>query len=75
MASLSADDTERVYQLIKKRAERIVNENIAAYKQNIAATIEYELIMMKMEVENGNDAAARRHKMMVEIYQSILERI
>lgn len=69
------NDAERVYQLIKKRAERTVNENIATYKQNIAATIEYELIMMKRAVENDDDSAARHHKIMVEIYQSVLERI
>ena len=75
MVSLSADDSERLFQLLKRRADRILNENIAAYKANIAATIEYEFIMMRREVENGNDAAIKHHKMMAEIYQSVLERI
>lgn len=75
MASLSANDSKRAYQFIKQRAERIVNENVAAYKQNIATTIDYELIMMKKEIRDGNDMAAGQHKMRAEIYQSILERI
>ena len=73
--SSSADDSERLFQLLKRRADRILSENIAAYKENIAATIEYEFLMMKRETENGNDAAVKHHKMMAEIYQSVLERI
>ena len=75
MMSLSADDSERLFQLLKRRADKILSQNIEAYKENIAATIEYEFLMMKREMENGNDAAAMRHKIMAEIYQSVLERI
>ena len=73
--SLSADESERLFQLLKRRADRILSQNISAYKENIAATIEYEFLMMKREMENGNDAAAKHHKIIAEIYQSILERI
>jgi hypothetical protein len=54
----------RAYQLIMRMAERRLHERMAAYRQQVAATIEYELIMMKEE-RDGNDL----------IYQSILERI
>ena len=69
------DDSKQAFRLIRKKAERTVNENIAAYKENIAATIEYELIMMRKEAKDGNDIVAGRHKIRAEIYQSILERI
>ena len=69
------DDSKQAFRLIRKRAGRTMDENIAAYKENVAATIEYELIMMKKEARDGNDIAAGRHKLRAEIYQSILERI
>ncbi|MGI0048493.1 MAG: hypothetical protein ACREAW_03035 [Nitrososphaera sp.] len=73
--SSSEDDSKQAFRLIRKRAERTVNENIAAYKQNVAATIEYELIMMRKDERDGNDIAAGRHRVRAEIYRSILERI
>jgi hypothetical protein len=73
--SSSEDDSKQAFRLIRKRAERTVNENIAAYKQNVAATIEYELIMMRKDERDGNNIAAGRHRVRAEIYRSILERI
>ena len=73
--ALPANEGKRAYQLVRHMAERIVDENIAAYRQKVAATIEYELIMMKKETRDGNCAAAGQHKTRIEIYQSILERI
>jgi hypothetical protein len=73
--ALPANEGKRAYQLIRHLAERIVDENNAAYRQNVAATIEYELIMMKKEMRDGNGAAAGQHKTRIEIYHSILERI
>jgi hypothetical protein len=72
---LPLNEAKRAYHLAKQSAERIVDENIAKYKQNVAATIEYELIMMKKEMRDGNDVAAGQHKIRIEIYNSILERI
>jgi hypothetical protein len=73
--SSSDDDNKQAFRLIRQRAERTVKENIAAYKENIAATIEYELIMMRKDERDGNDIAAERHRVRAEIYRSILERI
>ena len=67
--------SDRAFQLIMRMAERMLDKNMAAYRQNITATIEYELIMMKREVRDGNEIAAKRHKVRAEVYQSILERI
>jgi hypothetical protein len=70
-----SDEGRMIQESIKRRADRIVNENITTFKHNVAATIEYELIMMKRETKDGNIAAAQHHKLMAEIYQSILNRI
>jgi len=75
MMPLSSEERERLFQLLKRRADRVLHANVAAYKDKILATIEYEFLMIKREQENGNDAAVKRHKMMAEIYQSILYRI
>lgn len=72
---LPVNEGKRAYHLFKQSAERIVDENIAKYKRNVAATIEYESIMMKKEMRDGNDVAAGRHRIRIEIYNSILERI
>jgi len=66
---------EMAQDAINGRAESIINENIAAFKQNIAATIEYELVMIKRETREGDDFGAEYHKLMLSIYQSILERV
>jgi len=65
----------RAYQLIIRMADRTLERNMAAYRHKIAATKEYELIMMKREERDGNKIAAKRHMIRAEIYKSILDEI
>ena len=65
----------RAYQLILRMADRTLERNIAAYRQKIAATTEFELIMMNREQRDGNKIAANRHMIRAEIYKSILDKI
>jgi hypothetical protein len=74
-AFFSSDDYRINRDLIRQRAESVVKQNIEAFRQNIAATVEYELLMMKRQAEDGNQIAAENCKILAEIYQSILDRI
>ena len=75
MEPFSDENNRRSQESINQRADNIINANIAAFKQNVAATLDYELIMMKRETKDGNAVAAEHHILMAEIYQSILDRI
>ena len=70
--TLTEYEGARAYELVKKRAERVIKENITAFKQAVAATMEYEMIMMGREIQNGNDYAANSHRLRAKIYQSLL---
>jgi hypothetical protein len=70
--TLTEYEGARAYELVKKRAERVIKENITAFKQAVAATMEYEMIMMGREMQNGNDYAANSHRLRAKIYQSLL---
>ena len=39
--TLTEYEGARAYELVKKRAERVIKENITAFKQAVAATMEY----------------------------------
>ena len=70
--TLTEYEGARAYELVKKRAERVIKENITAFKQAVAATMEYEMIMMGREIQNGNDYAANSHRLRAKIYHSLL---
>ena len=72
---ISHYEHDRVYRLIVKSAERIVKQNIAAFKQSIESTRDYEQIMAKREMRLGNQTVANCHRMRAEIYQSVLDRM
>ena len=73
MEQFSDESDRSVHEQITRRADRIINEKITAFKQSVAATVDYELIVMKRETKDGNAIAAEHHKLLTEIYQSILE--
>jgi flagellar biosynthesis/type III secretory pathway protein FliH len=56
----------------KEKAEGIIKAMTDNYNNSIAERIAYELQKAKSEAKSGNLQAAKQHKLMAEIYQSVL---
>jgi hypothetical protein len=63
------------HESIKVRAERTINENMERYRAIIEDTTSYHLIMKKRMMQDGHYDSAEYHKMMAQIYDSIIENI
>jgi polyhydroxyalkanoate synthesis regulator phasin len=59
----------------KEKAENIIKTMIDSYNNAVAERVAHELLMAKSEADAGNLQASERHKLMAEIYESILEAI
>jgi hypothetical protein len=66
---------DKAYDRMIRCAESTINENTERYKQAISATIEYEAIFAKRELEAGNQTAFKHHEIMTEVYLSLLEKL
>jgi len=75
MEPVSDESIQAAQDAIIHSGDRIIKDNINTFKQNIAATLEYELVMMKREKRDGDDFGAEYHKFMASIYQSVLDRV
>ena len=66
---------DKAYYRLIRCAESTINENTERYKQAILATIEYEAILAKRELEAGNQTAFKHHEIMAEVYLSLLQKL
>jgi hypothetical protein len=64
-----------MYDKVKDKAERAINENIERYRGILADNASYHLIMRKRMIRDGEYSSAQYHKMMAEIYNSIIDRV
>ena len=56
----------------KQKAETILKTMSDSYNKQLSERISYELQMAKSEARAGNLSEAERHKLLAEIYRSVL---
>ena len=64
------DDADKT---TKQKAENILKAATDNYNRQLSERIAYELQMAKSEIKTGNISEAERHKLLAEIYRSVLE--
>ncbi len=57
----------------KEKAEKILKTMTEDYNNRVAERVAYELQMAQSEEKMGNQSAAERHRMMAEIFRSVLQ--
>lgn len=57
----------------KQKAENILKTMADSYSKQLSEQISYELQMAKSETRAGNLSEAERHKLLAEIYRSVLD--